>query len=438
MDEAQPDAIHIATEGPLGWAARRHCLRRGWPFTTAFHTRFPEMLQLALGVPTSWGYALLRRFHRPSRGVMVPTAGVRRLLEQRGFANLRDWTHGVDTQLFRSTPSRANAPGWGISLGPVSLFVGRVSHEKNIQAFLELGIPGSKVVCGVGPLEQALRDRYPGVHWLGLLARRELAEVYAAADVFVFPSLLGDLRPGDAGGHGHGPARGRLPGGRPAGGAGPTPPPARCTPTCARPAAPGAAPCAATRRASPRAGLRLGAGGHKLFTHCHLVRLPALSPGQSVTQPVIRLVDIIVTDEPANRAPPAVTFLDRDHSILAFNERVLDWARRERRAAAGAAALPVHRLQSNLDEFFEVRMAPHLTAFNANEPQAACRPADGYVRAERPAAHELVAQQYAMYNDELLPLLQKHGIELVSHGDRDAAQRNAGSRRTSSARCSRC
>lgn len=189
MDEAQPDAIHIATEGPLGWAARRHCLRRGWPFTTAFHTRFPEMLQLALGVPASWGYALLRRFHRPSRGVMVPTAGVRRLLEQRGFANLRDWTHGVDTQLFAFHPEPRECPGLGHLARPVSLFVGRLSHEKNLQAFLDLDIPGGKVVCGVGPLEQALRDRYPGVHWVGLLARRELAEVYAAADVFVFPSL---------------------------------------------------------------------------------------------------------------------------------------------------------------------------------------------------------------------------------------------------------
>lgn len=189
MDGAQADAIHIATEGPLGWAARRHCLRRGWPFTTAYHTRFPEMLQVALGLPLSWGYALMRRFHRPSQGVLVPTTGVRALLQRRGFGRLRDWTHGVDTQLFAFAAEPRECAGLGRLARPVSLFVGRLSHEKNIQAFLNLDIPGSKVVCGVGPLEQDLRERYPGVHWVGVLPRRELAEVYAAADVFVFPSL---------------------------------------------------------------------------------------------------------------------------------------------------------------------------------------------------------------------------------------------------------
>ena len=189
MDEALPDAIHIATEGPLGWAARRHCLRRGWPFTSAFHTRFPEMLHAALGIPVSWGYALFRRFHRPSQGVLVPTSGVKAMLQRRGFRNLRDWTHGVDTHLFAFHAEATECPGLGHLARPVSLFVGRLSHEKNIQAFLDLDIAGSKVVCGVGPLEQALRERYPGVHWVGVLPRRELAQVYAAADVFVFPSL---------------------------------------------------------------------------------------------------------------------------------------------------------------------------------------------------------------------------------------------------------
>lgn len=189
MDDALPDAIHIATEGPLGWAARRHCLRRGWPFTTAFHTRFPEMLQMALGIPVTWGYAMLRRFHRPSQGVMVPTAGMRTLLERRGFTHLRDWTHGVDTDLFAYAAEPRACAGLGPLNRPLSLFVGRLSHEKNIQAFLDLDVPGSKVVCGIGPLEQGLRARYPEVHWVGVLPRRELAEVYAAADVFVFPSL---------------------------------------------------------------------------------------------------------------------------------------------------------------------------------------------------------------------------------------------------------
>ncbi|MFP8778263.1 glycosyltransferase family 4 protein [Hydrogenophaga sp. RWCD_12] len=189
IDEAQPDAIHIATEGPLGWAARRHCLRRKLPFTTAYHTRFPEMLHVALKVPLSWAYALFRRFHRPSQGVLVPTSGVMDLLRQRGFANLREWTHGVDTALFGFLPEPRACAGLGDLPRPVSLFVGRLSHEKNIQAYLDLDIPGSKVVCGVGPLEASLRERYPDVHWVGALPRRELVEVYGAADVFVFPSL---------------------------------------------------------------------------------------------------------------------------------------------------------------------------------------------------------------------------------------------------------
>lgn len=188
MDAAEPDAIHIATEGPLGWAARRHCMRRKLAFTTAFHTKFPEILHAAWGIPVSWGYLLFRRFHRPSSGVMVPTQGVLDMLKERGFKQLRAWTHGVDTRLFSMTdPPMSYAP-LGPLAHPVSLFVGRISYEKNIEAFLRLDVPGSKVVCGVGPLASALRQRYPNVHWLGVLPRHELAKVYAAADVFVFPS----------------------------------------------------------------------------------------------------------------------------------------------------------------------------------------------------------------------------------------------------------
>lgn len=188
MDAAAPDAIHIATEGPLGWAARRHCLRRKLAFTTAFHTKFPEILHAALGIPLSWGYALFRRFHRPSGGVMVPTQGVLEMLRARGFQRLRAWTHGVDTRLFALADPAVGSAVLGPLAHPVSLFVGRVSYEKNIEAFLQLDVPGSKVVCGVGPLESGLRQRYPNVHWLGVLPRHELAQVYAAADVFVFPS----------------------------------------------------------------------------------------------------------------------------------------------------------------------------------------------------------------------------------------------------------
>jgi glycosyltransferase involved in cell wall biosynthesis len=188
LEATGADAIHIATEGPLGWAARRFCLHRKLPFTTAFHTKFPEILHAALGVPLSWGYALFRHFHRPSHAVMVPTSGVLKMLEQRGFQRLREWTHGVDTRLFAMAETPRAYPPLGALAKPVSLFVGRVSYEKNIEAFLDLDVPGCKVVCGVGPLEAGLRERYPHVHWLGVLPRHELARVYAAADVFVFPS----------------------------------------------------------------------------------------------------------------------------------------------------------------------------------------------------------------------------------------------------------
>lgn len=188
MDAADADAIHIATEGPLGWAARRHCLRRRWPFTTAFHTKFPEILKTTFGLPLSWGYALLRWFHHPSSGVMAPGQCVLNMLQARGFRRLRLWTHGVDTRLFALAYStRVQAP-LGPLAHPVSLYVGRIAREKNIEAFLALDVPGSKVVCGVGPLTSSLRARYPNVHWLGVLSRHELAQVYAAADVFVFPS----------------------------------------------------------------------------------------------------------------------------------------------------------------------------------------------------------------------------------------------------------
>ncbi|MES2413591.1 MAG: glycosyltransferase family 1 protein [Pseudomonadota bacterium] len=188
LDAFQPEAIHIATEGPLGWAARSYCLKRGLQFTTAFHTKFPEILKAALRVPLSWGYALFRHFHKHSSGVMVPTNGVLRMLEQRGFRQLRSWTHGVDTSLFSFQPEARIYPPMGTLVRPVSLFVGRVSYEKNIDAFLNLDMPGTKVVCGVGPLETSLKERYPQVKWMGVLPRDELSKVYAAADVFVFPS----------------------------------------------------------------------------------------------------------------------------------------------------------------------------------------------------------------------------------------------------------
>jgi glycosyltransferase involved in cell wall biosynthesis len=188
LQEAKPDAIHLATEGPLGWAARRYCLRQKLAFTTAYHTRFPELLQAALKVPLWLGYAVFRYFHRPSSGVLVPTQGVMRLLDQRRFRNLRSWTHGVDMALFAYQSARQPYDALGTLARPVSLFVGRASYEKNIEAFLDMDVPGTKIVCGVRPLEAKLRARYPHVKWLGLLPRDALAKVYAAADVFVMPS----------------------------------------------------------------------------------------------------------------------------------------------------------------------------------------------------------------------------------------------------------
>ena len=138
MDEFQPEAIHIATEGPLGWAARKYCLKRKLPFTTAFHTRFPEVLQAALRLPLFLGYALFRKFHAPSAGVMVPTQGVKRLLEKRGFKNLRQWTHGVDLGLFQFASNPVEHEFFDGLERPVALYVGRVSYEKNIASFLSM------------------------------------------------------------------------------------------------------------------------------------------------------------------------------------------------------------------------------------------------------------------------------------------------------------
>jgi glycosyltransferase involved in cell wall biosynthesis len=188
LDAFQPDAIHIATEGPLGWAARGYCLKRKLQFTTAFHTKFPEIVNAAVKIPVWLGYVVMRWFHGPSSGIMVPTQSVLRMLEQRGFHNLRSWTHGVDTALFQFRDQVTDWPPLGALPRPVALFVGRVSYEKNISAFLEMEFAGSKVVCGVGPVEAQLKQRHPGVHWVGLLPRDKLAELYGAADVFVFPS----------------------------------------------------------------------------------------------------------------------------------------------------------------------------------------------------------------------------------------------------------
>ncbi len=184
LEDAAPDAIHITTEGPLGMAARRYCLRRGYGFTTAFHTRFPEYVAARFRVPPSWSYALMRRFHAPSRGVMVATDTVRRELAQRGFGNLKRWSRGVDASLY-DPGLRGDFEGLP---RPIFLTVGRIAVEKNFSAFLALDLPGSKVVIGDGPKLEELKRRHPEAHFLGKHEGLDLARLYASADVFVFPS----------------------------------------------------------------------------------------------------------------------------------------------------------------------------------------------------------------------------------------------------------
>jgi len=178
----KPEAVHIATEGPIGWMARRYCRARRLPFTTSFHTRFPEYLAQRFAVPTAWTTAVLRRFHNAGSGLMVATPSLARELESQGFERVLPWTRGVDTELFRPRPVRL------FGAGPVFLYVGRIAAEKNINAFLDLDLPGRKVVVGGGPQLEELRARYPGVLFTGKKTGEALAQCYASADALVFPS----------------------------------------------------------------------------------------------------------------------------------------------------------------------------------------------------------------------------------------------------------
>jgi len=176
-------AVHIATEGPLGRAARRWCRRHRVPFTTAYHTRFPQYLQAMYRVPEAWTYAAMRRFHNGASVVMAPTPTVAAELRQHGIGNVAMWTRGVDTELFKpSPPLPLKLPQ------PVFLYVGRVSVEKNIADFLLADLPGSKVVAGEGPALATLKRRFPEAHFMGVLSQSDLARLYSSADVFVFPS----------------------------------------------------------------------------------------------------------------------------------------------------------------------------------------------------------------------------------------------------------
>lgn len=186
LDSAKPDAVHVATEGPLGWAARGWCLKRGSAFTTSFHTRFPDYLAMRTGIPADWIWPLMRHFHAPAERTFAVTRTLAAELESRGIGPVHHWPLGVDVHQFNPAivphPALRNLPR------PVMLNVGRVAVEKNIEAFLTCPVPGSKVVVGDGPALEALQARYPDACFMGAKHGAELASIYCAADVFVFPS----------------------------------------------------------------------------------------------------------------------------------------------------------------------------------------------------------------------------------------------------------
>ena len=186
LDEIGPDRIHIATEGPIGWAARSWCLKRGRHFTTAFHTRFPDYVSIRTGIPTKWIWKMVRRFHGAAERTFTATASLAEELHVHGLANTHHWPRGVDLAQFN--PSVPPHPLLKDLPRPVLLNVGRVAVEKNIEAFLALKIPGSKVVVGGGPALERMKAQYPEVLFLGPKHGAELASAYTAADVFVFPS----------------------------------------------------------------------------------------------------------------------------------------------------------------------------------------------------------------------------------------------------------
>jgi 1,2-diacylglycerol 3-alpha-glucosyltransferase/glucuronosyltransferase len=183
IEKARPDFIHVATEGPIGLMTRRYCRKTKWPFTTSYHTRFPEYVSARLPVPESWCYALQRRFHNGAAGTFVATQSVENDLKARGFERLMRWSRGVDTELFRPRKVRR------FGKKPVFLYVGRIAVEKNIKAFLDVDLPGRKVLVGGGPQAAELKQRYPDALFTGPMEGEDLALAYASADVFVFPSL---------------------------------------------------------------------------------------------------------------------------------------------------------------------------------------------------------------------------------------------------------
>jgi glycosyltransferase involved in cell wall biosynthesis len=186
LDGFAPDLVHIATEGPIGWSARGWCRARGVPFTTAFHTRFPEYLSVRTGISAERFWPIMQRFHAPSSAVMVATPSLQAELAGRGIHHTHAWGRGIDHDLF--TPVGETLPELADLSRPILINVGRVAPEKNLEAFLDLDTPGSKVVVGDGPALAEMRRLYPHVTFLGALAGERLAAAYRSADLFVFPS----------------------------------------------------------------------------------------------------------------------------------------------------------------------------------------------------------------------------------------------------------
>lgn len=188
IEAAAADAVHIATEGPLGWMARSWLRRQRIPFTTSFHTMFPQYVRMRTGLPESVGFRVLRRFHNAAERTMVSTPTLAGLLSGHGFERLAHWSRGVDTAFFRPVePTHLDVPG------PIQMYVGRVAVEKNLEAFLKLDTPGTKVVVGEGPQQRELETAYPEVRFVGSKHGDNLLAHYSAADVFVFPSRTDTL-----------------------------------------------------------------------------------------------------------------------------------------------------------------------------------------------------------------------------------------------------
>jgi glycosyltransferase involved in cell wall biosynthesis len=183
IQEFDPDTVHIATEGPVGNAARRYCLRRGLRFTTAYHSCFPEYVTTRTGLPLSWTYAAIRRFHAASSAVLVSTEAMRKDLAQWGFERLEMCTLGVDLELFHPVSERFTD-----LLRPVFTYVGRVAVEKDLPAFLSLDLPGTKLVVGDGPARAKLQRQFPDARFVGYKTGPELASFFQRSDAFVFPS----------------------------------------------------------------------------------------------------------------------------------------------------------------------------------------------------------------------------------------------------------